>query len=482
MIFKRLGILICFLVPSSIVYPQDFKKQFEAFKESAQKNYNSFRDECNQKYADFLRTAWDWYEGKSPLPIPKENPVPPRPYKPIDENPVIVKPTPVKPIEPKPQPKPISPIRENPNPAEVSFPVTFFGITSEIRLPEVSEIALQGISPNELGNAWESLSNIGMNNTIRDCLETRIRYNFCDWAYLNFIRNLASQYVSDENTATLLAAFLYCQSGYQMRLADDNGKLAMLIGSDHYIYEKPYFIIDGRPFYTFGNVSNQLKICNATFEGETPLSLYINDEQLLGEDLSEAREIKSQRFPAVVAASKVPVELIKFYNDYPTSMASNNPLTRWAIYAETPIAEKTKAQLYPALKKSIEGDSPIEAANKLLNWVQTGFVYEYDDKVWGTDRAFFAEETLYYPYADCEDRAILFSRLARDLLDLDVALIYYPGHMATAVKFDSEIVGDTMIIDGEKFIVCDPTYIGAPVGKQMPGLDYDNVEAILLKR
>ena len=39
-----------------------------------------------------------------------------------------------------------------------------------------------------------------------------------------------------------------------------------------------------------------------------------------------------------------------------------------------------KKDLYPALKEKINGLSQLEAANKLLNWVQTAFVYEYDDK------------------------------------------------------------------------------------------------------
>lgn len=132
------------------------------------------------------------------------------------------------------------------------------------------------------------------------------------------------------------------------------------------------------------------------------------------------------------------------------------------------------------LKKLIEGDSEEISANKLLNWVQTGFVYEYDDKVWWHDRVFFAEETLYYPYADCEDRSILFSRLIRDLLCLEVALIYYPVNLATAVKFTSEIPGDAIIINDDRFIVCDHTYIGVPIGKQMPQLEWDKAETIIL--
>ncbi|MDE6495217.1 MAG: hypothetical protein K2L30_03165, partial [Duncaniella sp.] len=143
---------------------------------------------------------------------------------------------------------------------------------------------------------------------------------------------------------------------------------------------------------------------------------------------------------------------------------------------------KTKDKLYPSLRKCISKDDKLLAAEMILNWVQTGFVYEYDDKVWGHDRAFFAEETLYYPYCDCEDRSILFSRLIRDLLGLDVALIYYPGHLATAVCFDENVKGDAMIINGRKFIVCDPTYIGAPVGAQMPNLEYDKAQAIILNK
>ena len=102
--------------------------------------------------------------------------------------------------------------------------------------------------------------------------------------------------------------------------------------------------------------------------------------------------------------------------------------------------------------------------------------------MWGGDRVFFADETLYYPYCDCEDRSILYSRLVRDLLGLDVVLVFYPGHLATAVDLGDDSGGSTMVVDGRKFTVCDPTYIGAPVGRQMPGMDSGAARAILLSR
>lgn len=468
----------------SVQAQQTMSEKYNQFKNEASSKYSSFRENCNREYAQFLLTAWDWYEGKTPLSFPKDNnPIPPKPY---DDNkhdtPTVINPVDVSPIEETPQPKPIVPIKEQPTPEEKYFSFDFYGNKCKVRMPDLASIKIGDCSPKSISNGWERLSSPEMNNAIRDCLETRIRYNLCDWAYLLFLDELSRGYSPDRNSATLLMAFLYCQSGYQMRLAVDHSNLMMLYGSKHQIYDKGYFSIDGLNFYPYGEPSNSISICNVAFEGETPMSLLISSEQLLGGDMSIQREIKSERFSDLIVMSSVPENLIGFYNHYPTSTLDGNPMTRWAMYANTPLAQKTKDSIYPTLKKSIEGISTEAAANKLLNWIQTGFVYEYDDKVWGHDRAFFSEESLYYPYCDCEDRSILFSRIVRDLLGLDVALVYYPGHLATAVCFKDDVPGDVMLIDGRKFIVCDPTYIGAPVGAQMPDLEYGKAQAIILKR
>lgn len=99
----------------------------------------------------------------------------------------------------------------------------------------------------------------------------------------------------------------------------------------------------------------------------------------------------------------------------------------------------------------------------------------------GGDRAFFAQETLYYPYSDCEDRAILFSRLVRDLVGLDVVLLYYPGHLATAVAFNENVTGDYLVYNNRKYIVCDPTFINAGVGRTMPDMNNQQAQIIALK-
>ena len=132
-------------------------------------------------------------------------------------------------------------------------------------------------------------------------------------------------------------------------------------------------------------------------------------------------------------------------------------------------------------KNAIVGKSEQEAANILINFVQTAFTYGYDDKIWGGDRPFFADETIYYPYSDCEDRAILYSRLVRDLMGLDVVLLYYPGHLATAVHFKTDIPGDYLLVNGIRYLVCDPTFIGANIGRTMPDVSNDEAKVVLLK-
>jgi hypothetical protein len=62
----------------------------------------------------------------------------------------------------------------------------------------------------------------------------------------------------------------------------------------------------------------------------------------------------------------------------------------------------------------------------------------------------------------------LFSCLVRELLGLDVVLLNYPEHLATAVCFNEEVKGDYLLVGDKTYIICDPTYINARVGECAP--------------
>ena len=61
-----------------------------------------------------------------------------------------------------------------------------------------------------------------------------------------------------------------------------------------------------------------------------------------------------------------------------------------------------------------------------------------------------------------------------------MVLIYYPGHLATAVKFNENVSGDYLVVDGKKYVVCDPTYVNARVGMTMPKMDNSTAIAVKL--
>ena len=318
-------------------------------------------------------------------------------------------------------------------------------------------------------------------NLVCDCLALRDNHQLCDWAYLLMLKGITDQFCgADTNESALLLGYLYYQSGYKIRFAsDDNDHLYLLVASNDVIYDKPSYVINGEKFYPVHDVDVALNICTAKFPKESNLSLRIDKAIEFDKSATEVRTITSERFPDLHINVAVNKNLIDFYNEYPSSYTNNDIYTFWAIYADTPMNEDVKTQIYPVLREYIKGKSEAEAVGSLLNLVQTGLEYKFDKEVWGVeDRAFFAEETLFYPYCDCEDRAILLTRLVRDLLGLECVLIYYPGHMACAVHFSEPVDGDYYTYGGKDFTVCDPTYIGAPIGRQMP--DFADKEATLI--
>lgn len=468
--------------------PKTFEDAYNEFKRQAKAEYENFRDQANREYAEFVRKAWEEYKVMPAIPKPKEKEVPPvvidkdKRNKSIEDRPLPIKDEVIPPPPaPEPQPVPVAPIKEQPKPAEKNLSFTVYGTEFKIRFNDEQRFRLKSCNSNDVADAWELLSGLDYNNTIRDCLELRIRKQLSDWAYLNVLHEMAVNCLGNTNEATLLMAFIYCQSGYQMRMGICNDRLVMLYASEHVIFDKPYFKIDGKKFYMYMSDEESMRICNVAFPKEKPMSLLIPKEQLFDYVKSSQRTLKSRDYPNVIVQSYANKNAMTFYNDYPTSMLNNNVVSRWAMYANMPLPGHIKKEFLPSLEGKIKGMSQLDAMQRLLNFVQTAFVYEYDDKVWGHDRAFFPEETLYYPYCDCEDRSIFLSRIVRDLLGLKCILIFYPGHLAMAVHFTEDVKGDHIMLNGMKFVVCDPTYIGAPVGKTMPDMDNKTAQVILLE-
>lgn len=488
------------------------RNDFEQFRNKSNKDFEEFRKKINDEYAAFLETSWKPVKRGTPEKPPKEHaPLPPVVFDPKQDkktepksNPIEIKGV-IKPPTPVPKPEPIvplgddlnpnpelAPFKENPKPENtpitqpkpITETVSFLGTPLNVRWDKhKNSFCVASISERDIASAWKKLSDGRADKLLRDCLDLRKQLDLSDWVYLRLLSDIGSTLNGKgSNEATLLTAWLYSQSGYKMRLGSSNsGKLYMLYASEHLIYNTGIFYIDDTQFYPYNCSEKELKISTATFPKERPLSLIISAQPRLKTSLSDPRELKSKRYPEARLTSQVNRNLMDLYENYPSSTYGGNLMTCWGMYANVPASDEMRKFVYPQLQEAIAGKDKRAATEVLLNWVQTAFPYEYDEVEWGRERTFFADETLFYRACDCEDRSILFSRLVRDLLGLDAMLVYYPGHLATAVAFgDNEPRGDYLTYKNRIFTICDPTYINAGTGRTMPGMDNSKAQVILL--
>ena len=449
----------------------EMMKRFNSSRNEMHKDYEDFRSKAMKKYIDFVRNAWNTFEGNEPEPAPEEPPVPPvtipdeEKVLPIDDEPVKISVV-IEPVKVEPQPQPYQPIEPLPVKVEKRVKFSFFGTPVAVRFDLKDRVALRALDENAIADALERMSAPSHDNMIVDCLELRERLCLSDWAYINMLDALSKEiYGSDANSATLLMAYLYMSSGYKMRLAKDGSRLYMLYASRHYVYEQPFFLIDEVRYYGMETLPHSLNICDAAFDNEAPLSLIVAGAQQLAFAPAQKHAFAAVDYPGFGVEVTVNKNMLDFYSTVPTSMIGENMYTRWAMYANTPMDPGVAAELYPAIESAIEGMSEVEAVNRILNLVQTGFEYKRDDEVWGGDRVFFPDEALFYSVNDCDDRSVLFSRLVRDILGLDAVLVFVPGHVLVGVEFKGDVKGGYVTVGNRKFTLCEPTCInGAPVG------------------
>lgn len=475
---KRLGLTILFAAVTIAAAAQgrDFAKEFASFRKDSEAKYAEFRAKANAEYADFLAKAWEGFPVKVPEKQPEFAPIVPPVFN--EDIEIEIEEFRVDDIEfPEPAPlKPIPLLEVPKKPAVQQKPnFHFYGIDLFIHADESLRSPLKKVGQASVSSLWKAYSGPKYDALVADCIRAGKEYALCDWAYFELCEEAARKvYGSDCDAAVVLTCFLMTQSGYDVRLAEMNEKLFLVFACDDKIYQRRTLDIDGRTF-VFADETVSLGFCKSYkqgFPGGKPMTMEIAVIPDFPDAEGTVRTISPEGNPDI----RIPVHsnrnLIDFYNSYPAC--------RWDMYARANMSPALKDTFYPVLRKAIAGKSQEEAANVLLDFAQTGFEYATDDEQFGGERSLFCDESVHYPFNDCEDRSILFSALVRDLLGLEVVLVYYPGHLATAVHFTEKVEGDALIAKGVTYIICDPTYLGAPVGMTMEGMDNSQAKLYLL--
>jgi len=457
---------ICIFITLTLLCGQ---ADYEQWLETQQEDYQNYLARYDADFANFLDEDWQEFKSFSGLkwdetPKPEIPPVAEEPPSPPPGPPVIL---PEPPREFPERPEVVPPV--NPDAGGPPLQVEFFGITVEFTpgqepLPELQ----RPIDNHAISAYWLALSKQNTEQLLSQLSWDEDVLGLNDWGYGYLVHAAAVALVGEPSPeAELLTWHLLIRSGYNIKAGYFDDQVVLLTAATPTIYNVPFFEIEGQRY--FANIfkkgaDKMLKL--KTYSGDYPKAGRPMDISLLvlprigNEEITKTYSFTYQS-KAYAPELEYNASLMTFFEAYPQ--------TDLAVYFASAPSPGARSSLYTAFTPLVEEKSRTEGLDLILRFVQTAFAYETDDDQFGYEKPLFADETLHYPYCDCEDRSVLFARMTEDLLGLETVGLRYPGHVAVGVRLsEPAISGDHVQVDGVDFLICDPTYINAGIGMCMP--------------
>lgn len=454
MTIRTLTLLVCAM--PTLVMSQTADESFETFRRQIHADYGRFRQGVLEDYDKYLQQVWEEYEAFSGFTRDFGS-KPQRPPHYIPE----VGPTPIAPLTPAPAPQALPPVPAPPAVPmpEVSVTVDFYGAKLALPVPHFSDVSLGG--RDDTPRLWRQLKDTGVARLAAQIQRVGQKRGLSDWG----IVLLADRYVSaalpsgSADTRIAVLHFLTANMGYDIRLASAAGRMRLLVPYAQKVYEQSRLDIGGRTYYVWPDARGSVCTCRLpdnAGRGKQVDLLFHGSLHLGGESRPFCLEAAGMR-----VSGSVDVPAMRLVDDY--------PMVDVPTCAKSVLCRSLRDAVVEQLAASVQGLDEQEAARRLLNFCQHCFSYATDGEQFGHEKPFYFEESLYYLANDCEDRAIFYAWLVRNILHLNVHLIHYPGHECTAVAFtDPTPEGTSYVRDGKAFYICDPTYIGADIGVCMP--------------
>jgi hypothetical protein len=300
-----------------------------------------------------------------------------------------------------------------------------------------------------------------LNENIQSLLAQAKQRELNDWGLICLLKTAAEELFQDQNEQTLFIWFGMLRFGYNIKTGYDNSKVYLLAPCGQDLYNTVYFTIKGKRYFALkldgqDVAMGSINAYEADYPGnEKELSLLITKLPDIGKDKSERRIFYREDLSFEVDQS-----MVDFFSTYPECDL--------IVSLTTPLSETSLASLDKIILPSIKSLNDTKKVEYLMKFIQYGFPYKSDIDQFGKENYLFPDETLFYPYSDCEDRAALFMRLVEHYTNFKAIALCYPDHVAAAVNLPRETIGTYIDYKNERYFVCDPTYIGADIGMSMP--------------
>ncbi len=478
--------LIIFLIPIIVVSQEksknDYQKAFDEFNNSIKQDYDSFKYKNDSIFYQFLEESWKTYKL-----LRDTNP---RMLKPVVQPVFDTTKTGALEIAPlkrrtilqdsgrqlilNDKPTTYQTISNYNNRPEATTVFDFYGLDIFIPIQNKTVPAVNSISSNNIALYYKNASN---NNEILSIIaflqESAIDKNLNGWGYLELLRSASLNMYDDTNIQVLFTWIALLKSGYDAKVGYNNNDIFLMTAFDMPISNKLYFEHNNKNYYLIlfeGQEEDQTYI--SSYEAEYPeelleLSLFFLRNPNFGSQIkTRYLNYKGQQITLSYNAN-----LTDYYSTYPECNLS--------VYFQPPLSEIAISSLSKFILPQIKNKTNVENVNFILDFVQKAIDYQTDEKQFGNENYLFAEETICYPYADCEDRSILLSQLVREYLGLNTIGIVYPNHVALGVNIRENIDGAFVEYNDSKYYIADPTYIGAKLGMIMKKFENIKPEVVV---
>ena len=459
------------------------RKEFDLFFSGIRLEHNRFTDSINREFSASLRKMWESFtlsEGKKPDTNPKPKKIPrlTQSIERMKSREVGVIPSGEQALAEIPAgPVPQGLLRTSYDttlyaPGNRRSYIDFYGTTVGFSYDTSLKMRL----PREIHNYiiadfWDKMNAASSDDLIRQLNFIKEQRTLNDWAFYMLVKKAVEQISTDSNYSRLLTWFILLKSGYMVRVGYDTNTVLLLFPSLTPLYDIKFFFSNDVKFYVPECHIKTIFTYSVDYPGAIKrLDMNIYTPMKLGEQYKEKQvsfsyDGKEYQFPI-----SYNVNAVNFYKDY--------PLCDIKVNFDAVPSPKFRESILNSFAPALQDLPDLEKANFLLSFVQNAFEYKTDQEQFGKEKFDFPEEVFFYPYSDCDDRAVLFSYLVVNLTGLDVIGVVYPGHVATAISFLQEVEGDFILFNGNKYIIADPTYKNAPVGLTMPGKENSSATVI----
>lgn len=434
---------------------------FENFKRTQTESFQKYKDERDNQFAKYLKAEWKTYtleQSAGLYKVPKPTEIP---------SAALTKIKSAGPIMTVDLKQPTIPIIKEENIAEktvqkdINF--NFYGTALGFSMPkEIQKAKFYPQSQKGIANFFDSAAASEYKYLIEEIKNVRKSMNLNDWATYLMVLQISDKIFSNQDESKLLSWFIFNKLGFAVKVGLLDKHTELIYYSKKMIYSTPGYTLGKNRFYILSKYAKSSHSKFYTYEQSYPGSEHELDLSLTSiPNFALDMKSKTLSFKEFGIEYRVPFE----YNQNLIDFMATYPQADYETFFNAPLEGKTYMDVAAGLKKYIDGMKASDAINFVLHFVQNSFKYETDEQQFSREKVMFAEETLVYDKSDCEDRAVLFTYLMKNLLSVSAVGVKYKDHMATALAIP--MIGDSVKYGSRKLVIADPTYVNSNIGDSM---------------